>query len=128
MKKTILTFTFLIFCIFLAVPGQAADNNAARFSWRPNTESNLAGYRIHYGTTSGGPYSNVVNIGKPDIINGRVHGLVSNLKPDITYYFVVTAYNTSGLESPYSHEVACTAYISIPTPPNGLRILPLSDD
>ncbi|MFP7753810.1 PKD domain-containing protein [Thermodesulfobacteriota bacterium B35] len=84
----------------------AAD---ASFSWLPNTESNLAGYRIHYGQSSRN-YDSAVDVGlaAPEA-DGRVHYTVTGLTAGTTYYFAATAYDTDGQESEYSTEVVWTA-------------------
>ena len=45
-------FLLTLFCLafFTSVVAQASD---VSFRWLPNEEPNLAGYKIHYGTTSG---------------------------------------------------------------------------
>jgi hypothetical protein len=62
--------------------------------------TDLAGYKVHYGKSSG-TYTNTVTIGKATSYS------INNLAPG-TYYFTVTAYDTTGLESGYSNEVAKT--------------------
>ncbi len=104
-----LTFTALvIFIITLSTISFAAGDSTANFSWLPNMESDLAGYKIHYGTNSGGPYGMVVNVGNPPPVDGRVKACVYGLSEGITYYFVATAYNQAGLESNYSSETDFT--------------------
>jgi len=49
------------------------------FSWIPNIESNIAGYKIYYSQSNGGSYPNVVNIGKPAPVDGRIQGTVPGL-------------------------------------------------
>ncbi len=66
-------------------------------AWDANTEPDLAGYRLYYGTASGS-YPNRVDAGKQTTCT------VDGLDPAKSYYFVVTAYNTSGQESGYSNE------------------------
>ncbi|HMK61866.1 MAG TPA: fibronectin type III domain-containing protein [Dissulfurispiraceae bacterium] len=63
--------------------------------------TDLAGYVIYYGTSSGN-YTNSANVGKVQSY------IFSNLGAG-TYYFAATAYNSSGIESQYSNEVAKTA-------------------
>jgi len=84
---------------------------SVNFSWIPNSESNIAGYKIYYGTTTGGEYPNFVDINNniPDPSDGRINGTVTGLTNGITYYFVCTAYNDLGIESSYSSEVEYTA-------------------
>jgi hypothetical protein len=59
--------------------------------------SDLAGYRIYWGTTSG-VYTNSVTIDNPGITTY----VVENLSPG-TYEFVATSFNTIGIESVYSN-------------------------
>ena len=70
----------------------------AILTWDPNTEPDLAGYNVHYGTVSG-TYSVVANAG--NTATYTVTGLGVG-----TYYFAVTAYDTSGNESGVSNEVS----------------------
>ena len=60
--------------------------------------TDLAGYRIYYGTDTGN-YVYYVDIG--NVISYQINDLEAGL----TYYFAVTAYDTSGNESAYSNEV-----------------------
>ena len=60
----------------------------------------LAGYKVYYGTSSGS-YSTVIDAG--NVTSYDVSGLAAG-----TYYFVVTAYDTFGSESPFSNEVMRT--------------------
>ena len=62
--------------------------------------TNLAGYKIHYGTSSS-DYTETVALNNASL-NRYV---VDNLKSG-TYYFAITAYNAQGLESPLSGEIA----------------------
>jgi hypothetical protein len=75
--------------------------NAAQvtLAWDPNNEADLAGYRVHYGTVSRG-YQTRVDAG----LNTTYR--VTNLAAGVTYFFAVTAYDSSGNESAYSQEVA----------------------
>jgi len=60
----------------------------------------LAGYRVYYGASSGS-YPNSITVNNPGIASY----VVDNLLPG-TYYFVVTAYDTSGNESDYSNQAS----------------------
>ena len=85
----------------------------ATVSWDPNAEPDLAGYKAYYGTSSRN-YSQSIDMG--NVINYTVSGLAEGQ----TYYFTVTAYNSSGLESDYSNEVSKIVPVSPPsdtTPP-----------
>ncbi|HEX9708334.1 MAG TPA: putative Ig domain-containing protein [Steroidobacteraceae bacterium] len=88
---------------------QQASMGSATLSWLPPTTridgsplTDLAGYRIHYGTSSGS-YPNVVVIQ-----NGGVTSAVIGNLPPATYYFVISAYDTTGLESDNSPAVSKT--------------------
>jgi len=74
-------------------------------TWNPSLSPNIAGYRLHSGTTSG-VYSQTIELGN------ATSTLASNLVTGKTYFFVVTAYNTMGVESARSNEVS---YLAPPT-------------
>jgi len=63
----------------------------------------VAGYNVYVGTASGvyGPPINVGNV---------TSYVVNNLVIGNTYYFVVTDYNTSGVESAPSNQVSKSIY------------------
>jgi len=71
----------------------------ATLAWDPNTESDLAGYRIHYGTASG---SYTVHTDVHNVTTYTVDGLTVGQ----TYYFAASAYDTAGNESGYSNSVS----------------------
>lgn len=75
----------------------------ATLSWSAPTENmdgsaltDLAGYKLYYGTSEGN-YTETITVDNPGILTY----VVDNLTPR-TYYFVATAYNASGVESPFS--------------------------
>jgi hypothetical protein len=86
------------------------------FTWDANTESDLAGYKVYYGTSSGGPYtgtgatqgSSPVVIPLSFLVNAGLPEYTLNNVPNSTYYFVLTAYDSEGLESGYSNQVAAS--------------------
>jgi hypothetical protein len=67
-----------------------------------NAATNTTGYRLHLGLTSG-IYTQTTDVGN------TTTATVSNLLSGLTYYFVVTAYNSADLDSPPSSEVSYTA-------------------
>lgn len=80
-------------------------------SWIANTETDIAGYKVYYGNASGN-YTQSIDVGP--VINFVVTGLT----PGQTYYFAVTAYNTSGVESTFSNEIFTTiSLLPFPSPP-----------
>lgn len=83
----------------------AVGSSGVMLSWVPPTENDdgspltdLAGYRIRYGERSGA-YANTVSLANPGLATYFLDGLVPS-----TYYFVISAYNTTGDESTYSNE------------------------
>lgn len=92
-----------------------AQAASVTLAWDPNPEPDLAGYIIYF-RTNGASYAPARSV---TVTNGTT-GTVSNLLYGVQYWFVATAFNTSGLESDYSNEV--TALIPAkPQPPSNLR-------
>jgi len=76
--------------------------SAASITWDPNTEPDLAGYRIYWGPASRS-YTNLLTV--PAAPGVRI----TNWVPVVTVGFVaVTAFSTNGLESDYSNEITVT--------------------
>ena len=67
-------------------------------AWDANTEPDLAGYIVEYGT-SPGQYFQSIQIGKTTQLT------VTGLQPSTTYYFVVRAYNSMGAASAPSNQI-----------------------
>jgi len=133
-RKFLLVFCFVVVagCLFPGVMNDhafAADNGSAAFSWQPNSEADLAGYRIYYGTTRGGPYGRVFEVGNPAPVDGRIHASVTGLSEGETYFFVCVAYNEANQESDYSVEAeyrvplpSSSPDTTPPAPPSGLGV------
>jgi hypothetical protein len=66
----------------------------------PITMSEIAGYRLYYGTTAG-IYPSMVEFTGSDTMNATINGLTSG-----TYYIVVTTYDVDGRESVHSSMVS----------------------
>lgn len=81
---------------FTAIPG------AAGLTWDPVSSPILSGYRVYYGTAPGA-YLQAAGLGlnAGNSTSYVVLGLTSGRR----YYFVVTAYDTSNVDSGYSNEV-----------------------
>lgn len=88
-----------------AMPLSAANAATVTLAWDKSPESDIAGYKIHYGT-AGGSYQYSVNVGNCTSCT------ISGLAEGTTYYFAATAYNAGNTESSFSPEVAYT----IPVP------------
>ena len=103
--------------LLMAVIPMAAEKaySATTIAWTAPTTNNdgspltdLAGYNLYYGTSSGN-YTNTVRVG-----NATTYTL--NLAAG-SYYFVATAYNSLGVESSDSNQVVKTV-LADTTPPN----------
>ena len=64
--------------------------------------TDLAGYKIHYGTASAN-YTKVVAVSNPSLSRYVLDSLESG-----TYFFAITAYNSKGIESSLSGEISAT--------------------
>jgi len=77
-------------------------------SWDANSEPNLGGYKVYYKADSFSlPFDgvNAVEGASPVDAHNLTTATISGLDLSRTYYFAVTAYNTSGFESAYSNIV-----------------------
>jgi hypothetical protein len=88
--------------------GTPTTTGSATINWLPPTQNtngstltDLAGYTIHYGT-SASSLSSSVQVGNPGLTSYQVDGLPSGH----TYYFAVSAYNSSGQSSALSGEAS----------------------
>ena len=93
-----------------ATQGGTTDKSVT-LSWNPPTQnsdgsslSNLAGYTLHYGTSSE-DYSGSIEITNPTATSYLVSD--SNFPPG-TYYFAISAYNAQQVSSSLSGEVSIT--------------------
>lgn len=100
MKKRMI---FILALFMMTMVSEKSFANQAILSWDKNSEADLAGYRIYYGTMSG-TYAKIIDVGltaTPATPSYTIYGLT----PGNTYYFVATAYDTAGNESAYSNEI-----------------------
>jgi hypothetical protein len=70
-------------------------------TWDPNSESDLAGYRIYYGVEQS-VYTQMIDVGNVTSYT------IGNLQEGVTYFLVVTAYDLNGNESLPSAEISAT--------------------
>lgn len=113
-SKTATLVLILFFCIT-----SSANALVVMPEWEgPTTNTDgtpltdLAGYKIYWGTVSGGPYPNsmiatrCLACASPGLVITDYECMA--LQPGITYYFVVVAFNTDGVESDPSNEIFIT--------------------
>lgn len=99
MKKTIIAG------VGIAVLGIASFCLAGEvtLAWDPNTEPDLAGYKVYHGTQSR-------SYGDPIDVQNVTQVTLTDLTPGQTYYFAATAYDNEVpvKESAYSEELVYT--------------------
>jgi hypothetical protein len=102
--------TLLLPLILLALP-QMVLAGEFMLAWDSNAESDVAGYKVYYGTASG-QYTHSIDV-------GNVTQLTLNL-PNKKHYIALTAYDIYRNESDYSNEVSWPIQVF---QPNGGEIL-----
>lgn len=109
---------------FVALLALGAERPGVTLAWDAGPDTNIVQYRIYYGVTQGGPYTNFNDIfpavdESADNVDPvlptkyRVHGLL----PGGDYYFVATAIDVYGQESDFSNEVEYTVPDKTTDPP-----------
>ena len=124
--KTRLRKICIVLFFVLAIIGISGIAHAASkvvLTWDANNwtiDPDLAGYKVYYGLAPGS-YTKTIDIG---LVNptGIPTYTVEPLA-DGTYFFVVTAYDTSGNESGFSNEVTKKIDSIAPAPRTGLSAL-----
>jgi fibronectin type 3 domain-containing protein len=76
------------------------SGRGATLNWLPTTEADIAGYNVYRSLTSGTDYERL----NRSLIT-KLFYRDTGLKKGETYYYVITAVNTSGGESGDSNEV-----------------------
>ena len=92
-------FWVICFFVMLHSPVQAAQS--VTLAWDPSPDPTVVGYNIYAGVVSG-TYTNKLDVGN------ATNGIISGLVDGATYFFAVTAYDASGLESDFSNELSFT--------------------
>jgi hypothetical protein len=93
-----------IFCWFFIFPHSSFALDVV-LKWAPNTENDLAGYRVYY-------WKDTSNIFKLDQVafttdvNNETTTTLQGLSPYLPYFIAVTAFNKAGIESSFSEILA----------------------
>jgi hypothetical protein len=104
-------WTFAYTVLLLLAMAATVRGATVTASWNPNPETNIAGYKLSYGTQSH-VYTTSVDV-------GNVTSRSLTLPGPQRYYFAVQAYNASGQTSSYSAEV----FFDVPGAPPTLTSL-----
>jgi hypothetical protein len=83
------------------------NTHGVTLNWAASASPNISGYDVYRGSSASGPFTMV----NPTLVSGTTY-FDSSVTGGQTYYYVVTAVNSSGTQSGYSTPVSA----SIPTP------------
>src|SRR5438128_2496883 len=92
-------FVACVLTVLCSLSPTSSSAAQVTLAWDANTEPDLAGYKLYYGSSSRS-YQLSVDVGN------RTSYTLSGLLEGQTYYFAATAYNLSQNESGFSNEVS----------------------
>jgi hypothetical protein len=109
LRPTVSGHSLAVVCVLLYIsPGATSlatsppATVSVTLAWDASPSTNIAGYKIYYGTNSGS-YTQVVSAGP------ATQRAIAGLTPGTSYFFAATACDDTGLESDYSNEIPFTA-------------------
>jgi len=108
-KKLNISFILSAFLLLFALFPVHLPASALTLAWDSNTEDDLAGYKVYYGTRSR-DYDSVIDVGD------TTYHTIRGLEPETRYYLALTAYDISYNESDFSEEVSGVSKEEQPTP------------
>lgn len=82
----------------------AQVSHSVDLSWGASASADVVGYNVYKGTISGGPYTKLTSSGLVSVLQYDD----SAVQAGQTYYYVVTAVDSSNDESAYSNQVSAT--------------------
>ena len=95
----------LLFALGASVAVLRAETINVTLNWEASPSGSVNGYRVYFGAESG-IYTNTTDVGNVTVLT------IPGLEGGVTYYFVVSAYDATGLESDFSNEVAYTPAVN----------------
>lgn len=111
----------LLVVLLLAWPGPAApqvNNHSVALTCTASTSPTAVGYNFYRGTVSGGPYTKLNTVSVAPCAFNDTTGVAGT-----KYFYVATALDSSGSESPNSNESSAT-FLGPPAPPTALAAAP----
>ena len=96
----------LIGTLFGAAQFCAFATGSVTLAWIPSADPSVVGYNLYYGGASG-VYTNTIQAAN------STNAIVSGLVDGATYYFAATAYDSTGLESPFSNEASYVVPLTV---------------
>jgi len=86
----------------LPLSGTGAASHYVTLNWTPSVSS-VSGYSVYRGTQKGGPYTKITS----SLVSGSTYN-DATVQSGSTYYYVVTAISSSGVQSVFSTETSAT--------------------
>ena len=108
-KEAVVRISLLLVSALLCTATGGAASQVS-LSWDASPDEGVTGYFLYYGFATRN-YVGTIDVGT------QTTATVSNLSSGQTYYFAVTAYNASVLQSDFSGEVSYTVPADPPPPP-----------
>jgi chitinase len=108
-------FSILFTVVFLLTSQAICFASTVALQWDAVTDTGLAGYKVYYQADSSvQPFTGTgaTQGASPVDVLKLTTATISGLDPAHAYYFAITAYNTSGVESAYSNIVFVPELIS----------------
>jgi hypothetical protein len=122
--RTVINF-FIIVAFFAITQFPAFAVGSVQLAWFPSADTNVVGYNIYYGSSSGN-YTTKISVGD------TTNAIVTDLAEGTTYYFAATASDDIDDESPFSNEITYSILGDDPTnrPPtlNSIKNLAINEN
>jgi Cep192 domain 4/HYDIN/CFA65/VesB-like, Ig-like domain/Abnormal spindle-like microcephaly-assoc'd, ASPM-SPD-2-Hydin len=91
----------------MSVSGTGQNVHSVTLSWSASASQNIVGYNVFRSTVRNGPFTQI----NSSLVTNTSYTDTS-LQPGKTYYYVTTAQNSQGTQSPYSNQ----AQANVPSP------------